>query len=474
MCSIADRDKGVRFTRPALSKMALRIVNTLTRKKEVFKSKGKTIEMYVCGPTVYGPGHLGHARTYSSYDVIKRYLEFSGYKVKLIMNITDVHDDMISQAKKEGISMKKLGEKYTKEFFNELKELNIEKASSYPKVSEHIKEIIELIKKLEKNGLAYATDDGVYFRVSKFKAYGKLSNIKIDKEKTGTRIKTDKYEKEKAQDFALWKLDNGDEFWNSPWGRGRPGWHIECSAMSMKQLGENFDIHGGAKDLIFPHHENEIAQSEGATKKKFVNYWLHAGLITVDGQKMSKSLGNFTIIPEILSKYDLNAVRAFFSQAHYQSPLDYNDKALQESKMVADRLQDFVLRAKESKGKKNAKFESEVRKIKQNFINAMDDNFNTPIAWAELHKLVSLMNKNLNKINVNSGLKIFLELTSIFGLKFNMKVNNLDSEIKKLIAERERARSVKDFKSADNIRDELKKKGIVLEDTPSGVRWKKQ
>ncbi|MEK6923203.1 MAG: cysteine--tRNA ligase [Nanoarchaeota archaeon] len=454
--------------------MALKVVNTLTRKKEAFKSKGKTIEMYVCGPTVYGPGHLGHARTYSSYDIIKRYLEFSNYNVKLIMNITDVHDDMISQAKKEGISMKKLGEKYTKEFFNELKDLNIEKASEYPKVSEHIKEIIDLIKKLEKNGLAYATDDGVYFRVSKFKPYGKLSKIKIDKEKTGTRVRTDKYEKETVQDFALWKLDDGDEFWNSPWGRGRPGWHIECSAMSMKQLGESFDIHGGAKDLIFPHHENEIAQSEGATKKNFVNYWLHAGLITINGQKMSKSLGNFTTIPQILNKYNTNTLRYFFSQSHYQSPLDYNDKVLQESKIASDRLQDFVLRAKESKGKNNATFESEIKKIKQNFINAMDDNFNTPVAWAELYRLVSLMNKNLNKINVKSGLKVFLELTNTFGLEFSLKVNNLDSEIKKLIVEREKARKNKDFKTADSIRDKLRQRGIILEDTPSGVRWKQQ
>jgi len=456
--------------------MALKVVNTLTRKKEAFKPiSGKNVSMYVCGPTVYGPGHLGHARTYSNFDTIRRYLEFSGYKLKFVMNITDVHDDMIVQAEKDKTTMKALGDRYSREFFNELNELNIKPASKYPAVSNHIKEIVAMIKKLEEKGYAYSSDDGVYFRVSKFKLYGKLSKIQISKEKTGTRVRTDKYDKETVQDFALWKKDSIANFWESPWGNGRPGWHIECSAMSTKYLGDSFDIHGGAKDLIFPHHENEIAQSEGATEKKpFVKYWLHAGLITVDGQKMSKSLGNFTTIPDVMKNYNANTLRYFFSQSHYQSPLDYNTKTLQDSKIAVDRLQDFMLRAKESKGKKNSKFESEIKKIKQNFINAMDNNFNTPRAWAEIYKLVSLSNKSMEEnVDVKSAVKLFLELTDIFGMNFSAKAEKIDNQILKLIKERETARTNKDFKTADGIREKLKHKGIMLEDSPTGVRWRK-
>ncbi len=308
----------------------LKIYNSLTKEKEIFKPlKAQKVSFYACGPTVYGPGHIGHARTYIAFDIIKRYLEYKGYKVKFVMNITDVHDDIISAAIKEKIDIFTLGNKYTKLFLEEQEKLGIKKADVYPRVTEHIKEIIKFIQELEKKGFAYERNGSVYFDVAKFKDYGKLSGIKPKEAKICTRVQTDKYEKKEACDFVLWKkIKSGEPFWESPFGKGRPGWHIECSVMSKKHLGEQIDIHAGAKDLKFPHHENEIAQSEAMIDKPFVKYWLHAGLLTINGQKMSKSLGNYIEIGDVLKKWKSRTIRMFVCSSHYQSNLNWSEKNL--------------------------------------------------------------------------------------------------------------------------------------------------
>src|SRR3989344_7446976 len=312
----------------------LSVYNTRTRKVEEFTplKKGE-IGMYVCGPTVYGPGHIGHARTYTAFDIIRRYLDFRGFRVKYVVNITDVHDDMIKAANEKGITIFELAGKNIALFMKDLEALGIKKPDVMPRVTEHIKEIIEMVETLKKKGFAYETDDGVYFAISKFKDYGKLGNVKPKKSVSGTRVETDKYEKENPMDFALWKkAKEGEPSWESPFGAGRPGWHIECSAMSSKYLGKQFDVHGGAVDLVFPHHENEIAQSEACFgKSPFVKYWLHAGFLNVAGEKMSKSLGNFITIPELLEKYDAKAFRYFIASLHYRSRVDFNDEAIAQA-----------------------------------------------------------------------------------------------------------------------------------------------
>ncbi len=419
--------------------------NSITKKKEKFRSlQKKIIRMYVCGPTVYGPSHLGHAVTYIRFDFLRRFLEFLNYRVKFVMNITDIHDDILKKSRELKIPPKKLADKYAKEFYKDLESLKIKKAFKYPRVSEHLKEIINLIKTLVEKGYAYETGDGVYFDISKFKNYGKLSGIKIEKEITGTRVKTDKYEKEEAFDFALWKKENDEWLFDSPWGKGRPGWHIECSAMSIKYLGIPFDLHGGAIDLIFPHHENEIAQSEAAFNKKFVNFYLHSGLLYVNGQKMSKSLGNYIELRDFLKKYPARFLRFFVFLHHYRSPIDFNDKNLKNSWETYFNLNEKIKKLKGQNLKK---------KDLQNLVKILKDDFNSPKFFASLYELIEE-----NKISLKDLQKFDKFLLFLFPWK------KLTIKEKKLIKQREKLRREKKFKEADKIRTDLEKKFIYLQD----------
>ncbi|MCD6429174.1 cysteine--tRNA ligase [bacterium] len=475
--------------------MALRVYNTLTRKIEIFKPrKGKLVGMYVCGPTVYGPGHVGHARSYIAFDIIRRYLEYKGYKVKYVMNLTDIHDDIIKAANQKKVHFLDLANKYIRVFLKEQKALGIKKASVYPRVTEHIPEIIRFIQGLIKRGFAYEKDGSVYFDVSKFKDYGKLSGIKLKKAVSGTRVAIDRYEKEEACDFALWKAAKPNEpTWESPWGKGRPGWHIECSVMSQKYLGEQFDVHGGGRDLIFPHHENEIAQSEALTgKKPFVKYWLHSGLLTINGQKMSKSLGNYIEIGKALKVWPARVIRFFVASSHYRSPLDWTEKNLLKAKGGIERIDEFVQKIQNSKSKKqndneklrgnlvalrNSKFK--IDKFKNNFEEAMDDDFNTPKAIAVIFELIRDINPILdkNQITKNQAKQILDFLKSVdkvFGFIFKKERAQIPKVVKELVKKREILRKQKKWEEADKIRKKIEEMGWKIKDTPQGPKLSKK
>lgn len=449
--------------------------NSLTRKKERFKPiKDNLVRMYVCGPTVYGPSHLGHAVTYIRFDFIRRFLEFLGYKVKFVMNITDIHDDILKKSRELKVPPQKLANKYTQEFFKDLESLKIKKAFKYPRVSEHLKEIIELIKILLQKGFAYETNDGIYFDISKFKNYGKLSGIKLEKEITGTRVKTDKYEKEEVSDFALWKKENDEWLFDSPWGKGRPGWHIECSAMSIKYLGIPFDLHGGALDLIFPHHENEIAQSEAAHNKKFVNFYLHSGLLYVNGQKMSKSLGNYIELKDYLKKNSAAFLRFFVFLHHYRSPIDFNEKNLKEAKNSFNSLREKIaklIQIKNLKGKKEIKLKTYKVKI----LKALEDDFNSPLALSFIFSLLKeaddLLNKNELSENSRKEVLSFLKSLDKF-LFFIFPWESIPLKIKNLVKKREKLRKNKKFNEADKIREKIKDLGYSLIDLQKTVVYK--
>ncbi len=461
----------------------IKVSNTLGGKKEkLVPVKKDCIRMYVCGPTVYGPAHIGHARTYIAFDIIRRYLEFKGFNVKFVMNITDVHDDMIKRANEEGISIFQLGDKNIKLFFKDMNALDIKPASKYPRVTEEIPAIIEAVQKLVEKGYAYETDDGVYFDVSKFPEYGKLSGIKFKQGITGTRVDTDKYEKKQAQDFAVWKKAKPNEpFWDSPFGKGRPGWHIECSVMSSKYLGLPLDIHGGAIDLVFPHHENEIAQSEAAFGvKPFVKYWLHTGFLNVEGQKMSKSLGNFITIPELLKEFSAKEFRFFIASTHYKSRINFSKKEMEKYRRTLKKLNEFLHRLQEVQSEKgdNVSVEKLIEQSRASFIEQMDNDFSFPNAWSVVFEFESQMNKLLaegkvSKKSAEKALEFMKEIDSIFRVFSFKKEVPLDKEIKRLIAKRNEFRKKKDFASADKIRDELKARGIILLDTPEGTKWRK-
>ncbi len=447
--------------------MKIKFYNSLTKEKKDFKPlKDKLIRMYVCGPTVYGPSHLGHAVTYIRFDFIRRYLEFLGYKVRFVMNITDIHDDILKKSRELSVKPKNLADKYTKEFFKDIESLKIKKAFKYPRVSDHLKEIINLIKILIKKGYAYETSDGVYFSVSKFKGYGKLSGRKLESAVTGTRVKTDKYEKEEVADFALWKKENDEWLFNSPWGKGRPGWHIECSAMSIKYLGMPFDIHGGAIDLIFPHHENEIAQSEAAYGKKFVNFYLHSGLLYVNGQKMSKSLGNYIELRDYLKENSSRFLRFFVFKHHYRSPIDFNEENIKEAKSSFESLNEKIAKLeqiKNLKGKKILNIKSYERKV----LEALNDDFNSPLALSYIFELLNeaenLLIKEELKEKSRKEILSFLKKLDKFML-FLFPWQKIDKKIIKLVKKREKLRNLKKFEEADKIREELKKLGIKVVD----------
>jgi cysteinyl-tRNA synthetase len=504
----------------------LSIYNTLTGKKEPFEPLvPKTVRMYVCGVTVYDFCHIGHARSALVFDAIRRYLEFSGYQVEFVKNFTDVDDKIIKRANEQGVSCDTITAKYIQAYSEDMRKLGIQPASVEPKATEHMTDIIRLTETLVKKGLAYQVDGDVYFEVAKYSEYGRLSKRRFDDMQAGARVEVDE-RKRHPMDFALWKSSKpGEPSWESPWGPGRPGWHIECSAMSMRHLGETFDIHGGGMDLIFPHHENEIAQSCGATGKEFARYWVHNGFVQINQEKMSKSLGNFFTIREIFEKSKWpeaetgEMLRYFLLGTHYHSPLDFSDQSLSEAKNATDGFYGLFTRLEESgegttadKGLREA-----IERCKVAFRAAMDDDFNTPVAIAELQRLKSDVNKLLSQGLSTEGRKIardeFRSLGNNLGLfqleqwqssqmpfrsdlatvmpppsrRFGIKEISqtdtplplraqllADAEVQLKVDERNEARKQKDFKKADEIRQSLASHGIVIEDKPDGTsRWKR-
>ncbi len=459
--------------------MGLRLFNTLTRQKEEFKPiKEGNVGIYTCGLTVYNYAHIGNFRTFLFEDLLIRYLVYLGYKVNHIMNITDVDDKTIKNSRKAKMSLKDYTERFTKIFLEDIATLNMRKAENYPKATEHIKEMIEMIKKIEEKGAAYRTDDGsVYFRISSMKDYGKLSKFDISQLKDGAsgRVISDEYDKDKISDFALWKgytEEDGEVFWESPFGKGRPGWHIECSAMSSKYLGETFDIHCGGIDNMFPHHENEIAQSEIASGKKFVNYWLHAEHLIFkskegEEEKMSKSLGNVMYIRDLIEKgYNGKTIRFALISAHYKQQLLYSEDRMIEYKSRLQRYQDFISRLKEIEEEKTTDFNIDdvVSDGFKKFEENMNDDLNISGALASMDDVISLVNKNFEKLNKNNANKILnylKRLDNVLGI-FTFEDDSLDEEVEKLIKEREEARKQKNFSKSDEIRNKLKDMGIIL------------
>jgi len=494
----------------------MRIYNTLTRKKEEFVTltPGK-VGMYVCGITAYDISHLGHARSAIVFDVIKRYLKYRGYTVNHVRNITDVDDKIIAKAIQEKVSTDEIAKRYTEEFYKDMDRLGVSRADIEPKATEHINEMINVVKGLVDKGYAYAVDGNVYFSVSAFPEYGKLSKRNLEEMMAGARVDVDE-KKKNPLDFALWKASKeGEPSWESPWGPGRPGWHIECSAMSMKYLGESFDIHGGGADLIFPHHENEIAQSEAFTGKRFVKYWIHNGFITVDKEKMSKSLGNFFTVNEILGRYDPEVIRYFLLSTHYRSPIEFSDVQLNEAEVSIDRYYSTVIRINDFieaagvAGETSAvnsvrkseqgflsngvnEFESLLSSTKGKFEDAMNDDFNSALALGYIFELVRGVNKFLDSkpsgqkpIELVSETKqTLVELGGVFNIfqrtpeewyKSLMKVKNIEfseRDILDKVCARQEARQKKDWSSADKIRKELEEKGIILEDKRDTTTWK--
>lgn len=464
----------------------MKIFNTMTRRKEEFVPLDKNeVKIYACGPTVYNYIHIGNARPLCVFDVLRRYLEYRGYNVRFVQNFTDVDDKIIKRANEEGLTFEEVSKKYIKEFWTDAHGLNFKDATVHPKATENIDEIINIIKTLEEKGYAYAVDGDVYYRTLKFKDYGKLSHQPIEDLQSGARIAIGE-KKENPLDFALWKAaKEGEPYWDSPWGKGRPGWHIECSAMNKRYLGDSIDIHCGGKDLVFPHHENEIAQSEAANDAPFAKYWMHNGYINVDNVKMSKSLGNFKTVREIANVYGYEVIRYFLISSHYRSPINYSIDIIEQCQSALDRL--YTCRESLDFAIKNAKSDiaddEEILKLiasaKDEFIKAMDDDLNTADGIAAVFNLVSTINTEIinKEVSLNvckKAAEMFDELTGVLGLLYNRKSNDIDDDIEKLIEQRQTARANKDWATADKIRDELKAKGIILKDTPQGVTWTKE
>lgn len=464
----------------------MRIFNTMTRKKEEFVPLDKNeVKMYSCGPTVYDYFHIGNARPFIIFDTMRRYLEYRGYKVKFVQNFTDVDDKMINRANKEGITVAELAERFIGEYFKDAKALGIREASVHPRATENIDAIIEIVKKLEDKGYAYNVDGNVYFRTKKFNEYGKLSKQPLEDLEAGARIDVNEH-KEDAMDFALWKAQKeGEPAWESPWGMGRPGWHIECSAMANRYLGETIDLHSGGQDLIFPHHENEIAQSECANCKEFARYWMHNGYININNQKMSKSLGNFFTVRDIAKKYDYEIIRFFMLSAHYRNPVNFSDELMEQAKSAVERVYTCIANLeflkKNAKQRENTAAENEyiaeLGKIKDRFIAAMDDDLNTADALAAIFDIVYAANTKLSDTGDNSEdviiktLELIDELGGVLGLFEKREQESASEEIEALIKQRGEARAAKDWAKADEIRDKLKAMNVEVKDTPMGVKW---
>ncbi len=508
--------------------MALKFYNTLTRKKDVFKPlRGKEVRMYSCGPTVYDHPHIGNLRAFVFYDLLRRYLKCRGFRVKHVMNITDVDDKTIRNSRKEGLSLREFTDKYTRIFFDDLAKINVEKFELYPKATEHIEEMVKLVKTLLKRNLAYRGGDGsVYFNIRKFPGYGKLSRLDFSGLKEGARVSHDEYTKEEARDFALWKAwtpEDGDVFWETEIGKGRPGWHIECSVMSTKYLGKTIDIHTGGVDLIFPHHENEIAQSEGATGKPFVRYWLHNEHVMVEGKKMSKSLGNFLTLNDLLKRdHDPRSVRYALLSTHYRSKLNITDKSLRAAQQAIEKIDNFMDLLREVRGKSNPRAKALVKSAERGFMNAMDDDLNISPALSRIFDFIREINRlmdsgkigrkdadacvkamerfdrvlgilksgkgvsielvkktidmlvylheDLKRKDKGSAKKLESTLGKLKGKEFDPE--NFDKLISGIIDIREILREKKEYDLSDRIRSDLRNMGIILEDKEDGVRWR--
>jgi cysteinyl-tRNA synthetase len=463
----------------------IRFFNSLTREKEKFVpvEKGKA-KMYTCGLTVYDFGHIGNYRAFVFEDVLRRWLECRGFEVTQVMNLTDVDDRTIKASRTHGTPLREYTESYIKAFFEDIAALNIEKAEYYPKATEHVPEMVALITKLMEKGYGYRGEDGsIYYDISKFKDYGRLANIRVENLKAGARVKVDEYAKEEAQDFALWKAwneEDGDVFWEAPFGKGRPGWHIECSAMSMKYLGETLDIHCGGVDNLFPHHENEIAQSEAATGKKFVNYWLHCEHLLVEGRKMAKRLGNYYTVRDLTAKgYDPKVIRYLLLATHYRQQVNFTFEGLEAARNTLDRLTNFVRRLLDADGKGSGEqLNLLIGRVQSSFEEAMDDDLNVSVTLAALFDFVrdvnNLLDGNmLSKKEAQEVYRLMLRFDKVLGVIGEIKKEGkLPREAEELVLRREEARKAKDWKTADEIRQQLKAMGILIEDTSQGVRWR--
>lgn len=466
----------------------MKIYNTLTRRKEELKTitEGE-VKIYACGPTVYNYIHIGNARPLCVFDTFRRYLEYRGYKVNFVQNFTDIDDKIIKKALEENSDYKTVSEKYIEEFWKDVKGMNFREATVHPKATENIDEIISIISTLVEKGYAYPVENGdVYFSPKKFNEYGKLSHQPLEDLEAGARINIGELKKE-PMDFALWKgTKPGEPYWDSPWGKGRPGWHIECSAMVRRYLGDTIDIHCGGQDLIFPHHENEIAQSECCNGVPFANYWMHNGYINVDNVKMSKSLGNFFTVRDVAEKYGYEPIRYLMISSQYRSPINYSVDIIEQCKASLQRLYtcrdnlDFAIENGADTIPDNA---DEIKNLlssrREQFISAMDDDLNTADAISAVFELVRDINTNVIGENASKSLAqfaadLFDELTGVLGLVYNRKKDSLDGEIEALILARQNARKEKNWAEADKIRDELKAQGIILEDTPQGVKWHRE
>ena len=465
----------------------MKVFNTMSRTKEEFVPVDENeVKIYACGPTVYNYIHIGNARPLCVFDVLRRYLEYRGYNVKFVQNFTDIDDKIIKRANEEGKTFEEISEKYIEEFWTDAHGLNFKDATVHPKATENIDEIIDIIKALEEKGYAYAVNGDVYFRTLKFNEYGKLSHQPIEDLESGARIAVGEV-KEDPLDFALWKgAKEGEPYWESPWGKGRPGWHIECSAMNRKYLGNTIDIHCGGQDLVFPHHENEIAQSECANGCTFSKYWMHNGYINVDNVKMSKSLGNFKTVREIAEVYGYEVIRYFLISSHYRSPINYSLEIIEQCKSALERLYtcreslDFAVKnASVDKADNDELLINMLDERRNQFIKAMDDDLNTADGLAAIFDLTKdintkILDKDASRAVCEHAAALFDELCGVLGILYNRRENSVDSEIEALIEKRQEARKNKDWTTADKIRDDLKAMGIILKDTPQGVTWTKE
>lgn len=464
-------------------KMRMRIYNTLTRKKEEFVpiEEGKA-RIYVCGPTVYNYFHIGNARPFVVFDTLRKYMEYRGYDVKFVQNFTDVDDKIINKAREEGVTAPEISEKYIEEYYKDAAALNVKKADVHPKVSEHIPEIIDFVSTLIDRGYAYEVNGDVYFSTRKFADYGKLSKQNIEDLEAGARIAVGEI-KEDPLDFALWKAQKEpDEIaWDCPWGKGRPGWHIECSAMAKKHLGDTIDIHAGGQDLQFPHHENEIAQSECCNGVPFANYWMHNGYITIDNEKMSKSKGNFFTVRDILKDYSGEVIRFFLLSGHYRNPINFSDSLMEQAKAglarmenARDNLKHLIANGSGEMTDAEKEALAEYDRYRQEFIGAMDDDLNTADAISAIFELVTAINTAVkdgaSREFAEKSLEVLMELATVVGLLQQEADDAVDDDVMKLVEERQAARKAKDFARADEIRDMLKERGITLKDTPQGVQ----
>lgn len=461
----------------------MKIYNTMAREKqELVTLEENTVRIYACGPTVYNYIHIGNARPLCVFDVLRRYLEWRGYTVKFVQNFTDIDDKIIRRANEEGVAYDVIAERYIEEFWKDAKGLGVREATVHPRATENMDEIIDIIRTLEEKGYAYKAANGdVYFRTRKDEGYGKLSHQPIDDLESGARIGIGE-EKEDALDFALWKAAKaGEPFWESPWSNGRPGWHIECSAMARRYLGESIDIHCGGQDLIFPHHENEVAQSECCNGAPFARYWMHNGYINVDNKKMSKSLGNFFTVRDVAEKFGYEPIRFFLISSSYRSPINYNNESIEQAKAALDRLYNcrnaLEFAAKNAPaGEADENVSAFCEKRRAQFIKAMDDDLNTADGISAVFELVKDCNVMLKDGNATTGSvqaaqALFDELTEVLGLLYNRKDNGDDAEVEALVEQRRTARAEKNWAESDRIRDELKAMGIVVEDTPQGMKW---